>query len=80
MSYKPLDTSMERIKILTKLRLKEIIFPPDFEDDNNQNPIELIRYVYIFTFFKKYVVQLWIVIIALYLQRILNLRLREIRP
>lgn len=31
MCYKPLQTGMERVKILGQLRQKEIIFPDDFD-------------------------------------------------
>ncbi|XP_050296030.1 eIF-2-alpha kinase GCN2 isoform X2 [Anthonomus grandis grandis] len=30
MSYRPLPTAMERIKVLTKLRMKEVLLPDDF--------------------------------------------------
>uniref|UniRef100_A0A6P7FHC6 non-specific serine/threonine protein kinase n=1 Tax=Diabrotica virgifera virgifera TaxID=50390 RepID=A0A6P7FHC6_DIAVI len=45
MCYKPLDTSMERIKILTKLRNKDIIFPPDFSEKNTGKQELLIRWL-----------------------------------
>lgn len=45
MSYRPLDTSMERIKILSKLRMKEITFPEDFIDKKNEKQLYLVRYV-----------------------------------
>ncbi|KAG5896432.1 hypothetical protein JTB14_022511 [Gonioctena quinquepunctata] len=45
MCYKPLDTSMERIKILTKLRLKEIVFPEDFIEKQNEKQQLLIRWL-----------------------------------
>ncbi|XP_030764956.1 eIF-2-alpha kinase GCN2 [Sitophilus oryzae] len=34
MCYKPLDTGMERIKILNKLRMKDVGFPSDFDDND----------------------------------------------
>lgn len=43
MCYKPLDTAMERIKILTKLRLKEILFPEDFISKKTEKQQYLIR-------------------------------------
>ncbi|XP_056630081.1 eIF-2-alpha kinase GCN2 [Diorhabda sublineata] len=45
MCYRPLNTSMERIKILTKLRTKEIVFPPDFIEKNSEKKILLIRWL-----------------------------------
>ncbi|XP_050510024.1 eIF-2-alpha kinase GCN2 isoform X1 [Diabrotica virgifera virgifera] len=45
MCYKPLDTSMERIKILTKLRNKDIIFPPEFSEKNTGKQELLIRWL-----------------------------------
>ncbi|KAJ8980157.1 hypothetical protein NQ317_014652, partial [Molorchus minor] len=45
MCYKPLDTSMERIKILTKLRLKETVFPEDFVHKQNEKQLFLIRWL-----------------------------------
>lgn len=43
MCYKPLETSMERIKILTKLRMKEIMFPEDFVTKEKTRKQFLIR-------------------------------------
>lgn len=47
MFYRPLETSMERIKILSKLRMKETNFPEDFIDKKNENQVNLIRYAQI---------------------------------
>ncbi|CAG9859480.1 unnamed protein product [Phyllotreta striolata] len=46
MCYKPLETAMERIKILTKLRSKEIQFPADFLScKDNEKHVELLRWL-----------------------------------
>ncbi|XP_060526951.1 eIF-2-alpha kinase GCN2 isoform X2 [Cylas formicarius] len=42
MCYKPLKTAMERNKLLGKLRLKEIIFPNDF-NPKNERALHLVR-------------------------------------
>lgn len=43
MCYKPLVTAMERIKVLTGLRLKEILMPEDFTNRKNEKQQNLIR-------------------------------------
>ncbi|CAH0551983.1 unnamed protein product [Brassicogethes aeneus] len=43
MCFKPLDTSMERIKILTGLRSKEITFPEEFLKKKNEKQETLIK-------------------------------------
>ncbi|CAH1116543.1 unnamed protein product [Phaedon cochleariae] len=45
MCYRPLETSMERIKILTKLRCKEVTFPDDFVNKKNEKQQLLIRWL-----------------------------------
>lgn len=45
MSYKPLDTTMERITVLTNLRKKEIIFPQDFRKPSNDKQLFLISWL-----------------------------------
>lgn len=46
MFHPPLETGMERITILSKLRSKEIILPKSFEeDDKNEKQIHVIRCV-----------------------------------
>ncbi|CAG9763995.1 unnamed protein product [Ceutorhynchus assimilis] len=44
MCYKPLETGMERIKILTKLRMKDITFPEEFCQKNERAQF-LIRWL-----------------------------------
>lgn len=39
MCYRPLDTGMERVKILTNLRLPSIEFPVDFDEITMQNQV-----------------------------------------
>jgi len=43
MTYKPLITGMERVKILLNLRSKEIIFPPDISETNMSPQVHIIR-------------------------------------
>lgn len=45
MCYKPLNTSMERIKILSGLRTKETSFPNDFKEIANEKQEFVIRFV-----------------------------------
>lgn len=46
MCYTPLNTQMERMKVLTGLRLQEIIFPPNFKEKGYHKQETLIRFVY----------------------------------
>lgn len=48
MCYKPLSTSMERIKILSGLRTKEIMFPDDFRKSAYENQEVVIRSVFLY--------------------------------
>lgn len=43
MCYLPLDTQMERMKVLTGLRTKDIAFPPDFNDNTYQKQKTVIK-------------------------------------
>lgn len=43
MTYKPLATGMERVKILLNLRSKEIIFPPDITETDMPPQVHIIR-------------------------------------
>lgn len=43
MTYKPLATGMERVKILLNLRSKEIIFPPDITEIDMPPQVHIIR-------------------------------------
>ncbi|KAG5306395.1 E2AK4 kinase, partial [Pseudoatta argentina] len=45
MTYKPLTTGMERVKILLNLRSKEIIFPPDIPETDVPPQIHIIRWL-----------------------------------
>ncbi|CAH1982227.1 unnamed protein product [Acanthoscelides obtectus] len=45
MCYKPLTTSMERIKILTKSRLPEIVLPEEFANKKNERQVFLIKWL-----------------------------------
>ncbi|VEN50558.1 unnamed protein product, partial [Callosobruchus maculatus] len=45
MCYKPLTTSMERIKILTKLRLPEIVLPEEFSNKKSERQVFLIKWL-----------------------------------
>lgn len=49
MFYPSLNTGMERIKVLSGLRLKEIIFPQDFPDSKYMKQKTVIRYLNIFS-------------------------------
>lgn len=44
MCYKPLETSMERIKILSGLRTADIIFPTDFRESVKDNKELVLRH------------------------------------
>lgn len=46
MCYKPLPTGMERVKILSNLRLPEINFPEDFDQVELENQVIIIPYVF----------------------------------
>lgn len=44
MCYKPLDTGMERVKVLMNLRSKEIIIPEELSDDYTMSTkVHLLR-------------------------------------
>ncbi len=43
MTYKPLTTGMERVKVLLNLRSKEIVFPPDIPETDVSPQIHIIR-------------------------------------
>lgn len=43
MFYNELNTGMERMKILSGLRMKEIVFPADFLDPKYNKPQIVIR-------------------------------------
>nr|CAI5825581.1 unnamed protein product [Callosobruchus analis] len=45
MCYKPLTTTMERIKILTKLRLPEIVLPEEFSNKKSERQVFLIKWL-----------------------------------
>lgn len=45
MCYRGLNTGMERIKILSGLRCKEINFPADFKKPENEKKVTLIRWL-----------------------------------
>ncbi|KAL1501167.1 hypothetical protein ABEB36_006549 [Hypothenemus hampei] len=44
MCYKPLDTGMERFKILSRLRTKDVVFPEGFAGEN-ERAYELIKWL-----------------------------------
>lgn len=44
MCYKPLNTGMERVKVLLNLRSKEIILPDDMTDTEMPHQVHLLRY------------------------------------
>lgn len=43
MTYKPLTTGMERVKILLNLRSKEIVLPTDIVETDKSRQIKIIR-------------------------------------
>lgn len=43
MCYKPLDTGMERVKVLLNLRSREIVLPPEFTDVDMPHQVHLLR-------------------------------------
>ncbi|KAL0111656.1 hypothetical protein PUN28_013086 [Cardiocondyla obscurior] len=45
MTYKPLTTGMERVKILLNLRSKEIVFPSDISETDVLSQIHIIRWL-----------------------------------
>ncbi|XP_045185726.2 eIF-2-alpha kinase GCN2-like [Mercenaria mercenaria] len=45
MCYKPLQTGMERVKILGELRSKDIIFPEDFDQTEMENQCHILRWL-----------------------------------
>lgn len=45
MCYKPSYTGTERIKVLEKLRSREIILPPEFTDDKMRHQVHLLRWL-----------------------------------
>ncbi|KAL6267393.1 hypothetical protein P5V15_000468 [Pogonomyrmex californicus] len=45
MTYKPLTTGMERVKVLLNLRSKEIVFPPDIAETDAPSQIHIIRWL-----------------------------------
>lgn len=45
MTYKPLITGMERVKVLLNLRSKEIIFPPDIPETDMPSQVHIIRWL-----------------------------------
>lgn len=50
MCYETLSTGMERIKILSGLRTKDVIFPVDFNKKENEKKEFLIRFIYCVSF------------------------------
>jgi len=44
MTYKPLTTGMERVKILLNLRSKDIIFPTDMAETDMPHQIHILRW------------------------------------
>ncbi|XP_046628055.1 eIF-2-alpha kinase GCN2 [Neodiprion virginianus] len=45
MCYKPLDTGMERVKVLLNLRSREIILPPEFTEIDMPHHVHLLRWL-----------------------------------
>ncbi|XP_050446671.1 eIF-2-alpha kinase GCN2 [Cataglyphis hispanica] len=45
MTYKPLTTGMERVKVLLNLRSKEIIFPSDIVETDMPHQVHIIRWL-----------------------------------
>ncbi|XP_060076346.1 eIF-2-alpha kinase GCN2-like [Ylistrum balloti] len=45
MCYKPLPTGMERVKILSNLRLPEVKFPDDYDQVNFENQTNIIKWL-----------------------------------
>ncbi|XP_070151406.1 eIF-2-alpha kinase GCN2 isoform X2 [Polyergus mexicanus] len=45
MTYKPLTTGMERVKILLSLRSKEIVFPSDIVETDMPHQVHIIRWL-----------------------------------
>lgn len=43
MCYKPFQTGMERLKVLTELRKSDVIFPPDYESTSVNKNADMIR-------------------------------------
>ncbi|XP_012255300.2 eIF-2-alpha kinase GCN2 [Athalia rosae] len=45
MCYKPLNTGMERVKLLLNLRSREIILPPEFTDTDTPHQVRLLKWL-----------------------------------